>query len=399
MNRKVILSTLLILMLVMTAVVPALAQDELVFGMVLVGPQNDRGWSQAHYEGGLYLEENLGATMLVFESLNPADAPETTLRDVVSEFVDAGASLVFTTSDDFKAETHEVAAEFPDVIFIHVSGDGVLTGDAPDNVGNLMGKMVWGKLIDGCAAALATETGQIGYLGPLINDETRRLAASTYLGASYCYENYRGMDPAELEMSVTWIGFWFNIPGVTLDPTEETNTFYDSGVDVVISGIDTTEAIVVAGQRADAGEAVYAIPYDFESACEEAPDVCLGTPYFNWGPAYLETAQAVMDGTWEPAWEWNDPYWEDLNNADETAIGFIYGEGLSEEARANLEDFVAFLGEYAQNPDNEDSIALWEGPLNLQDGTELAAEGVKLTEAEIWYMPQLLEGMVGASSN
>lgn len=399
-NRKTLLSALLVMLLVVMTVVPAMAQDdELVFGMVLVGPQNDRGWSQAHYEGGLYVEENLGATMLVFESLNPADAPETTLRDVVTEFVDAGATLIFTTSDDFKAETHEVAEEFPEITFIHVSGDGVLTGDAPENVGNIMGKMVWGKLIDGCAAALATETGKIGYLGPLINDETRRLAASTYLGASYCYENYRGLDPADLELSVTWIGFWFNIPGVTLDPTEETNTFYDSGVDVVISGIDTTEAIVVAGQRAEAGEPIFAIPYDFESACDEAPDVCLGTPYFNWGPAYLETAQSVLEGTWEPDWVWNDPYWEDLSNNDETAIGFVYGPGLSEEALVNLEDFVGFLADYAQNPDNAGTIALWEGPLNLQDGTELAAEGVKLSEADVWYMPQLLEGMIGASSN
>ena len=28
---------------------------------------------------------------------------------------------------------------------------------------------------------MTTETGKIGYLGPLINDETRRLAASAFL--------------------------------------------------------------------------------------------------------------------------------------------------------------------------------------------------------------------------
>ena len=42
-------------------------------------------------------------------------------------------------------------------------------------------------MIAGCAAALTTKTGQIGYLGPLINDETRRLASSAYLGAKYCW--------------------------------------------------------------------------------------------------------------------------------------------------------------------------------------------------------------------
>jgi simple sugar transport system substrate-binding protein len=398
-SRK-LFALMLVLVLAVMSALPTLAQDDVVIGLVLVGPQNDRGWSQAHYEGMEYVVENIdGAEFLVFESLNPADAPETTLRDVVSEFVDEGASIIFTTSDDFKQETHEVAAEFPDVKFVHVSGDGVLTGDAPENVSNIMGKMVWGKIIDGCAAALMTETGQIGYLGPLINDETRRLAASTYLGAQYCYETYRELDPADLEFSVTWIGFWFNIPGVTLDPTEETNTFYDNGADIVISGIDTTEAIVVAGQRRDAGEPIYAIPYDFESSCEEAPDACLGVPYFNWGPAYLEEVQSVVDGTWESTWEWNDPYWEDLSDNTQTAIGFVFGEGLTEEAAADLQAFVDEAAAFATDEANAGNIFLWEGPLAYQDGTVIAEEGEFIPEEEIWYTEQLLEGMQGASSN
>jgi simple sugar transport system substrate-binding protein len=244
-----------------------------------------------------------------------------------------------------------------------------------------------------------TETGQIGYLGPLINNETRRLAASTYLGATYCYENYRGLDPADLEFSVTWIGFWFNIPGVTLDPTEESNTFFDSGVDVLISGIDTTEALVVAGQRRENGEDIFAIPYDFEDACAEAPEACLGVPYFNWGPSYVEVVQDVQEGTWQQDWEWLDPYWEDINDNSQTAIGFVFGDGLTEEAEGDLRDFIEFLSTYATDPENAGTIALWEGPLNLQDGTEIAAEGEKVPEIDIWYLPQLLEGMQGASTN
>ncbi len=388
-----------VLALFVLAGFPSLAQDEFVFGMVLVGPQNDRGWSQAHYEGGLYAEENVsGARMVVFENLNPAAAPETTLLDVVNEMVDQGAQLIFTTSDEFEEDTTEVATNFPDLVFINISGDDALTGEAPPNLGNVMGQMEWGKLIAGCAAALATETGQIGYLGPLINFETRRLAASAYLGARYCYEHYKGGDPDDLTFTVTWIGFWFNIPGVTLDPTEETNTFFDSGADVVISGIDTTEAIVVAGQRAAEGEQVWAVPYDFRGACDEAPDVCLGVPYFHWGPAYAEIVQSVMDDTWEQSWDWIGPDWSDINNLDTTAVGFIPGDGLSEENQASLDEFIADLAEYATNPFVPESIALWTGPLNLQDGTELAAEGQLVDPLDIWYLPQLLEGMQGASA-
>jgi simple sugar transport system substrate-binding protein len=398
-TKRLFLACLLVALVAVMAA-PTLAQDEeFVFGLVLVGPENDHGWSQAHYEGGQYAEANVpGSRMIFFPSLNPADNPQTTLLDVVTEMVDQGAQLILTTSDEFQNDTDPVAAAFPDVTFVNISGDHALNGTAPANVGNLMGMMEWGKLMAGCAAGMATQTGHIGYLGPLINNETRRLAASAFLGAKYCYEHYAGGDPADLTFTVTWIGFWFNIPGVTLDPTEETNSFFDNGADVVISGIDTTEGIVVAGQRAAEGEAVFAVPYDFEGACDEAPEICLGVPYFHWGPSYTKLVQSVADGTWAQSWDWVPPDWSDLNNPDTTNIGFHKGDALTEEQSANLDEFIADLGEFSTNPFVPAGFALWAGPLNYADGTELAPAGQLVSPLDVWYLPQLLEGMTGASS-
>jgi simple sugar transport system substrate-binding protein len=374
---------------------PGPSDEPLVFGMILVGPKNDRGWSQAHYEGGVYIEEHLeGSRMIVFESLNPADKPEATLEGVVDDMVADGATLIITTSDEFEEDTVGAAEKYPEVVFISISGDdawadGMDAGEAPENEGNIMGRMEDMKAIAGCAAALTTQTGQIGYLGPLINFETRRLAASAYLGAAYCYEEFRGMDAADLEFTVTWIGFWFNIPGVTLDPTEVVTGFLNGGVDVVLSGIDTTEAIVVSGQRADQGEAVWAIPYDFEGACEEKPSICLGVPYFNWGPSYLETAQAVVGGTWEQSWDWNGPNWDDLTDNDTTHVGWIEGPGLPDAVKGDLDTFIDGLA--------SGDINVWTGPLNLQDGSAYLTAGEVATDFQIWYVPQLLEGMEGPS--
>lgn len=364
--------------------------EEFVFGVILVGPKNDRGWSQAHYEGGLYIEENVpGARMIVFESLNPADKPEATLEGVVDDMVADGAQLIFTTSDEFEEDSLGAAEKHPEIVVINISGDDALTGEAPENEGNIMGRMEDMKAIAGCAAALATETGKLAYLGPLINFETRRLVDSAYLGARYCYENYRGMSADDLGFTVTWIGFWFNIPGVTLDPTEVTTGFLDAGADVVLSGIDTTEGIVVPGQRAAQGETVWAIPYDFVGSCDEAPEICLGVPFFNWGPSYLDTAEAVLAGTWEQSWDWNDPYWEDLTDTTITHVGWVDGPGLPDEIKADLDDFIAGLA--------SGDIVVWEGPLNLQDGTAYLAEGEVATDEQIWYVPQLIEGMEGPS--
>ena len=141
----------------------------------------------------------------------------------------------------------------PETYFLHISGDDVLTGKAPKNLANLMGRMEYGKMMAGFVAALTSKTGKIGYLGPLINEETRRLAASCYLGARYAWENVLGRKAEDLTFQVTWIGFWFNIPGVTADPTQVAQNFFNTGYDVVVSGIDTTEALVVARQKRQEG--------------------------------------------------------------------------------------------------------------------------------------------------
>jgi simple sugar transport system substrate-binding protein len=369
---------------------PPAAEEEFVFGIVLVGPKNDRGWSQAHFEGGEYIEANLpNSRMIVFESLNPADKPEATLEGVVDDMVADGAKLVLTTSDEFEEDSLGVAEKYPDLVVINISGDDVLTGEAPPNLGNIMGRMEDMKAIAGCAAALKTETGNLGYLGPLINFETRRLAASAYLGARYCYENYRGMNPDDLKFTVTWIGFWFNIPGVTLDPTEVATSFFDTGADIVLSGIDTTEGIDVAGQRAAQGDAVWSVPYDFEGACEQAPDICLGVPFFNWGPAYLDTAKAIQAGTWVQSWDWNPPYWEDLTDKTMTHVGWMDGPGLSGDAKDFLDTFIAGLA--------SGEINVWSGPISLQDGSVYIEDGAVATDEQIWYLPQLLQGMEGPS--
>lgn len=360
------------------------------FGMILVGPQNDRGWSQAHFEAGEYVVEETGAEMIVLDKVNPADLPEKTVDQVAADMIAEGAQLVFATSDDMKDGILLAAELNPDIPMIWSSGDSAWEDGKGfaglDNLGNVMGKMEFGKMIAGCAAGLVTQTGKIGYVGPLLNDETRRLVNSAYLGASYCYEEYRG-ETSALDFTVTWIGFWFNIPGVTLDPTQVSNEFLDSGADVLISGIDTTEALVEAGKRAGEGEAVWAVPYDFEGACAEAPDICLGTPYFNWGPAYLDVVNSVVNGDFEATWEWNGPDWDNLTDNTKTAIGWLDGDGLPEEAASDLADFIEGLA--------SGDINLFTGPLNYQDGSVYLEDGEEATDFQIWYTESLLQGVTG----
>jgi simple sugar transport system substrate-binding protein len=367
-------------------------------GLILVGPKNDRGYSQAHFEGAEYVVEQLGLSeddLIVLEFANTGDTPGLNLANTAQDMVDLGADLIIFNSDDMRDGAFEAAELLPEVPMIWASGDSAWA-DGKDyqpnltNLKNTWGKMILGKLIGGCAAGLTTQTGEIAYLGPLTNDETRRLVNSAFLGAQYCWENFRGESPADLTFNVTYIGFWFNIPGVTLDPTQVVNDFVDGGADVTLSGIDNNVALIRSGQRADAGESLWAVPYDFVGACEEAPDICLGVPYFNWGPLYLDAVQSVIDGNFTADWDWTEPDWTDINNRDTSVVGFSKGSGLSADNEAFLDTFIAGLA--------DGSIELFQGPLNWQDGTPWLGAGEVATDFQIWYSEQCLEGVTGVCS-
>ncbi len=372
---------------------PAASAQTLTFGLLMVGPKDDHGWSQAHFEAGQYVEKNLPGTKMVYvDQVNPAGHPGTTPAQLAEDLVAQGAKVIIFNSDDMKDSTTEFAQKHPEITVIGPSMDqnwkeGKDYKNLP-NLINVMGRMEYGKAMAGCAAALSTKTGQIGYLGPLVNDETRRLASSVFLGAKYCWTKYAKKDAAALKFKVTWIGYWFNLPGTTLDPSQVADDFYNSNYDVVISGIDTTEALTEANKMSAAGKTVFAIPYDYKDACKGSDKVCLGVPYFNWGPSYVKYLKSVMDASMKPSFDWLAPDWKDINNADASAVGFQKGPALSADAAANLD---AYIKEVAAGAEP------WSGPINLQDKTPYLKDGEKATDLQIWYLPQLLEGMDGQS--
>lgn len=365
------------------------AAAEFPFGLLMVGPANDHGWSQAHLEAGQVMEKVLpGVKMLYIDKVNPADRPGITIPMLVDDLVSKGAKLIIGNSDDMKDGIREAAAMHPEVQFIHVSGDDALTGKSGANLSNLMGRMEYGKMMAGFTAAMTSKTGKIGYLGPLINAETRRLSAAAYLGARYAWTQVLNKPAAELQFKVSWIGFWFNIPGVTSDPTLVTGSLFDSGYDVVISGIDTTEALVVAGQKKKEGNQVWAIPYDYQGACAVAPEACLGVPYFNWIPGYTKLIGEAMNGKWQQQFLWLGPDWQAINNPDSTSIGFMPGEALGDTQKLALADFQKALAA---------GLNLFTGPLNFQDGSVFLKTGETASDEQVWHLAQLLAGMEGAS--
>jgi simple sugar transport system substrate-binding protein len=188
--------------------VPTQAQTNLTVGMILVGPYNDNGWSQATYEGGQYAVNKIPGAKLIYIDL--AFTQKTTPAQQAEQLLSQGATVIIFNSDSFMDDSNTFAGAHPTVPTIMLSGDqNWAEGQNYKNIPNMidiMGKMEYMKQIAGCAAALTTKTGKIGFLGPLINSETRRLADSAFLGAKYCWTQVLKKSASDLTFSVTWIG-------------------------------------------------------------------------------------------------------------------------------------------------------------------------------------------------
>jgi len=368
------------------------ATKDFTVGMILVGPKNDAGWNQAHFEGIEQVTKDKGIKLEYADKVNPADRPNVTGAQVADELISKGAKMIIFNSDDFKDDALATAKKHPEVPIIHASGDyawkdGKNFKNQP-NLGNIMGKMEYGKMMAGCVAALGSETGKIGYIGALINDETRRYVSSAYLGAKHCWETYKKKDPKDLEFKVTWIGFWFNIPGKTLDPTKVADDYYNGGYDVVMSGIDTPEAAIQGKKAAEAGKPVKFVHYDYKKGCDLAPDICLGVPFYNWALTYGKAVDTAMSGKMPNEFVWSGPDYANISDPQNEMIGFLKGKALGENEKS-FDDFIKGMA--------DGSINLFKGPINFQDGTPFVKAGETATDQQIWYLPQLLEGMTGPS--
>ena len=106
------------------------------------------------------------------------------------------------------------------------------------------------------------------------------------------------------------------------------------------------------------------------------------------GARNTKAVTAASQGQWTSYWNWVAPDWTDINNPDTSIVGFKKGEALSADGSAKVDDFIKALA---------GGLNLWTGPLNLQDKTPYLKDGEVATDQQIWYLPQLLEGMEGQS--
>ncbi len=347
--------------------IPAIEEGKFNVGMVLIGPHDDGGWSQAHYEGLEYIRDNMADVHVAYIENVPEGADS---EQVFRSLSRKGFDLIFGTSFGYMDPMEIVAGEFPDITYIHISGYKSNT----TNFGNLFGAMEDMKYLAGMLAGSRAKMDgnpKIGYMATFPIPEEIRLGNAIALGM-------RETCP-ECTMDVRWINTWH-------DPViekEAAASLFDAGSQVVFTGADTPAVADVAQEKGKWG-----VTYDWYGSCKV--DACLTAPYWNWGPIYLEIAEGVQNGTYEVGWHYFD--------ADANAMGlfgFMEGQSLtSGVADLPAEDVQRVKDTLAQMLAGEfDRFDLFSGPIMDNQGNVVVPEGERFEQADIDQFPPGAEGL------
>jgi basic membrane protein A len=323
---------------------------------VYVGPIGDGGWTFAHNQGREYLEANGDNVHTAYlESIPEGADAERVIRSLARQGFDA----VFTTSFGYMDPTATVAEEFPDVNFVHISGQK----KNDTNFGNVFGAMEEMKYLAGMiAGARAAEDGsnRVGIVAPWPIAEVIRLNNAAALGM-------RRTCP-ECVMDVRWIFTWF-------DPVKEreaAESMLDAGATVIITGADTPGPVQAAADRDLTG-----IAYDSDNACAGLEESCLTVPYWNWGPLYVEIVSAMQAESWTP-----EDYYGSAADGLLGVYGFMEGQtpyvSVPESVIPEVEEVLAQMlaGEFGR-------FDIFSGPINDNQGNEIVPAGVSLTQSDL----------------
>lgn len=330
------------------------AAKDLTVGFVYVGPIGDGGWTYAHDQGRLELEEALGVNTIYVESVPDSDA---SIESEIRNMVDQGAEVIFATSFGYMDHVEKLSKEFPEVKFFHCSGY-----KQTDNMANYFGRMYQPRYLSGIVAGMKTETNKIGYVAAFPIPEVIRGINAFTLGV-------KSANP-EAEVEVVWTSTWYN----PATEKEAAVSLLDAGADVITQHQDT-----VGPQQAAEERGAYSIGYNTDMR-EMAPKAYMTAPVWNWGPYYIEQVQKVIDGEFEA-----HSYWGGLEDE------IVALDELTDLAPEGAKDAIVAAKASIIN----EEFHVFEGPIKDQSGEIKVEAGETLTDEEMLNMMWFVDGVIG----
>jgi len=333
----------------------ALAQTPpLKVGFMLIGTINDNGWNYAHNQGRLYLERELGAAVETTYVEQVPEGPDA--ERVLRELAQQGHKLIFATSFGYGDYVLKVAQQFPDVKFEHATGY-----QRAANVATYNARFHEGRAVCGTIAGHLSKTGKAGYIGSFPIPEV-------VLGINAFTLAARRVNPA-FTMTPVYISTWN-------DPAKEADTaraMADQGIDVITQHTDGPAALQVAEERGLVGG--FGQGADMSAF---APKAQLTSIIDNWGPTYVDSAKAVIAGTWTSADRWP---------------GLKEGEVQIGPYNASIPAEVVAAAEAIRLGQIDGTFNIFAGPIKDHTGTERVPAGTVMTDEQLLSMDWYVEGV------
>jgi basic membrane protein A len=213
----------------------ALAQDFTPAVIFDMGGKFDKSFNEAAYNGAERFKNETGIDYLEFEVTNESQRDQALRR-----MARRGANVVIAVGFSFATPLEEIAKEFPDTKFVII--DGVV--EQP-NVQSVVFKEHEGSFLVGMAAAMASKTGKVGFVGGMDIPLIRNFAHGYEQGVKY-------VDP-DAEVFVNMTG---TTPAAWNDPAkgaELAQSQFDRGADVVYAAAGGT-GLGVLQAAADSGK-------------------------------------------------------------------------------------------------------------------------------------------------
>ena len=341
--------------------IPDVVAGKFNVAMVLIGPHNDNGWSQAHYEGLQYVCDHVPDAHVAYIELVPEGADS---EQVFRSLSRKGFNFIIGTSFGYMDPMAAVAEEFPDITYLHLTG----YKSNNKNFGNFFGAIEDFKYLAGMlAGSRAKKDGnpKIGYMATFPIPEELRLGNAIMLGVKQTCP--------ECTMDIRFINTWH-------DPVKERDaaaSLFDAGADVVFTGADTPAVADVAQEKGK-----WAVTYDHPNSC--TVERCLTAPYWVWGPEYTRIANLVKAKTYKAGYEYFD--------GDSKAmglVGFMDGQtvskGVSDLPEADVTKVKDTLAKILAGTFGRFDV--FAGPIKDNTGKEILAAGAKLEQSDLDQFP------------
>lgn len=370
---KRILAVLMVLVLVMGAFAGcggATEEEEtdvLTVGFIYVGPASDGGFSEAQDNGRQALQDHFDGKVKTLKVESVAEESQA-VKNAAINLMDQGATVIVATSFGFMNPIEELAKEYPDIKFLHFSGNKM--NDI--NFGNYFGAMEQPRYLSGIIAGMTTKSNKLGYVAAFPYTELIIGINAFTLGA-------QSVNP-DVEVKVIYTQNWH-------DPAQEkaaAEALLDQGCDVIAQHCDTAGP-QIAAETANA----FAIGYNMDSS-SAAPGAYLTAPVWNHGAYYIEQIQKIMDGTWAP-----ESYYGTM------ADGYVQlapmTENVSAEAKAKVEEVQAKIesGEFNVFSAGDKDVLYNDGSVMIPAGTSLDRDAIWGISNPDSAMVTLVKGATG----